>query len=97
MEAGLVDRQGAKVVVRDPTGETFGDLLHQVRRGAAEQQVSSRLLAVRKDAEQRKEIRLALHFVDHDGAGQTLQGSLRFVQPGQAPRIFEVEEMLGLQ
>ena len=84
-------------MMRDPTGETFGDVLHQLRRGAAEQQVSRGLLAIRKDAEKWKEIRLALHFVDHDGAGQALQGSLRFVQSGQASRIFEVEEMLGLQ
>ena len=66
-------------------------------RGAAEQQVSNSLLAVRKDAEQWKEIRFALHFVDHDGAGQTLQGSLRFVQSDQAPRILKVEEMLSLE
>ena len=84
-------------MVRDPTRETFGDLLHPIRRGAAEQQVSNSLLVVRKDAEQWKEIRFALHFVDHDGAGQTLQGSLRFVQSGEASRIFKVEEMLGLE
>ena len=84
-------------MVRDATGETLGDLLHQVRRGAAEQQVSGGRLAIRKDAEQWKEIRLALHFVEHDGAIQALQGSLRLVQPGEAPRVFEVEEMLRLQ
>ena len=36
-----------------------------------------------------KEIRLALHLVDHDGAGQALQGGLRLVQSGQAPRTLE--------
>ena len=53
--------------------------------------------AVREDAEQWKEIRFALHLVDHDGAGQALQGNLRLVQTDQTPRIFEVEEMLCLE
>ena len=95
--AGLVYEQGAEVVVRDPAGKALGDLLHQIRRGTPEQQVSGGRLAVRKDAEERKEIGLALHLVDHDGAVQALQGGLRLVQAGEAPRVLEVEEVLRLQ
>ncbi len=84
-------------MIRNAAGEALGDLLHQFGRGAADQQITRGSLPVREDAEQWKEFRLALHLVDHDRAGQGLQRGLRFVEPGQVPRVFEVKEMLGLQ
>ena len=66
-------------------------------RGAPEQEVPRGRLPVRKGAKQEREIGFALHFVDHDGSRQALQGRLRFFKSGQTPRVVEIEDKLRLQ
>ena len=46
-DIGLVKRRWTKVMVSDPSGETLGDFLHEIWRGAAKQQESCSWLAIR--------------------------------------------------
>ena len=73
------------------------DWRSSVRRGAAQNQETRRQrLAIRQDAQQRKQIGAALDFVNDHQSPERTQRNFRLGKPGQAGRGFEVEIVQGI-
>ena len=76
----------------------FRGLAEQIGRGAAQNQEPSReRLAIRQDAQQRKQFRAALDFIDDHESFERAQRGVGFGQPGHALRVFEVEVIDGIR
>ena len=73
----------------NPSGQCLRSLPDQIPRGAAQnQKARGRFGPVRQHAQDRKQIRAALDFVNHHQAVQPFQRELRIFQPVQMHRVF---------
>ncbi|MFO7630072.1 MAG: hypothetical protein R6W06_11280 [Prochlorococcaceae cyanobacterium] len=57
--------------------------------------MKSRRQRFRRLAQQREQLRMPLHRIDHHRAAQLAQGRERLIQPGPADRIFQVKRVGG--
>ena len=89
-------RQTRQIVVRDPPGQRLGALAQQAWRCAAENQEPRRAgTAIGQHAQGRKELRPALHFVQHHEPFQRRQGEKRVRETGHIRRRLEIEDVGG--
>lgn len=72
--------------------QRLSGLAGKARRGTAEQQILPRRVGpVHQHAQQRKQLRQTLHFVDDDKASQTFERLYRLLETPGMRRVFEVE------
>ena len=73
-------------------GQGLRRLLEKRGRNAAENQKTRwQRLAIGQHAQECKELRPALDFIDHDDAFERAQSGIRLGQAGHAPRVLEIE------
>ena len=90
----FIQRETPKAVVGNTSGQGLGGLPQKVRGSTPEDEEATRpLRAVRQDAQDREQIRVALNLVNDDQPLQTLENQHGFGQTGQVFGILQVVEV----
>ena len=92
--ADLLERESAELHEADPSRERLGRLPKQLRRCAPEHEKARRYgSSIREDAQDRKEIGVALNLVDDDETAQALERGHGLRQAGGVAGVLEVESL----
>jgi hypothetical protein len=90
--AHLVESESTEFDGLDPSRECLGRLAEKVRTGTAEdEETGAKRASVCKHTQHGEEVGTSLNLIDHDRSPKRRKRGHRLVEPGQTPRILEVE------